>query len=619
MILIITALKAEAMPIIDRLALKRVNAVFPTYANNDFALVICGVGMEKCAAATGWAFGHFANIVGAINIGCAGCGDSAIDYGELCVGNIVEHESKSRAYVPDILYKHGLHECRILTFDEEVRNYNAKAENTLFDMEAYGFVCAAFCFLTNDKCTCLKYASDDVHKNISVSNEELRKLSESVADDVIGFVFKFKAYCEAYSKTEQEDILTNIIDTVSDRYSLTESRRNILKKELHNAYIYYNAIPDLNLLPELQGAQKKHSAAAFEELLGNLRKNINCIDCRKREQETYSSRNCFRHIYVERDILDTEYVQSVISKFKNTSVVPVPDYKSVFNRKKQNARNQLQNKNLILAKAYGALLYKGSDYCNAFGFDKFYYCSTVMGCIYGCRYCYLQGMYSSSNIVAFVNIEDFFDEIDKADDGSRFLVCCSYDSDILALDKILNTVEKWLDFAESKPNVTFEIRTKSVGISSLLKRKPVENVIIAYTLSPESVRRKFELYTPSLSKRLSAAECLFRHGWRVRLCVEPVLAPVVSENDYFELADEIIKSASTNRYEDIVVGEFRMNGKYFQQIASLHTECCLFANPYISYHDTAAFYEGSKECVLRISEHIKQKTGLKVICFQSDL
>ena len=72
MILIISALKAEAMPIIERLALKRIDAVFPTYANDDFVLVICGVGTEKCAAATGWAFGHFANIIGAINIGCAG-------------------------------------------------------------------------------------------------------------------------------------------------------------------------------------------------------------------------------------------------------------------------------------------------------------------------------------------------------------------------------------------------------------------------------------------------------------------------------------------------------------------------------------------------------------------
>lgn len=619
MILIITALKAEAMPIIERLALKRIDAVFPTYANDDFVLVICGVGTEKCAAATGWAFGRFANIIGAINIGCAGYGDDAIDYGKLFVANIVEHESKSRAYVPDILYKHSLCECRLLTFDEEVRNYNAKAENTLFDMEAYGFVSAAFCFLTNDKCACLKYPVDDVHKNISVSKEELCKLSESVADDVIGFVFNFKAYCEACSKTEQEDILTNVIDTVSNRYSLTESRRNILKKELHNTHVYYNTVPDLNLLPELQGTQKKHSAAAFKELLGNMRNNINCIDCPKREQETDLSRSCFRHIYVEREILDTEYVQSVISKFKNANIVPVPDYKSVFNRKKQNALNQLQNKNLILAKAHGALLYKGSDYCNAFGFEKFYYCSTVMGCIYGCRYCYLQGMYSSSNIVAFVNTEDFFEEINKVDDGTGFLVCCSYDSDILALDKILNTVEKWLDFAESKPNITFEIRTKSVGISSLLNRKPVENVIIAYTLSPESVRRKFELYTTSTSKRLSAAERLLQHGWRVRVCIEPVLAPVVNEKDYFALADEIIKSAATNQFEDIVVGEFRMNGKYFQQIASLHKECPLFANPYISYRGTAAFYDGSKECVLRISEHIRQKSGLKVICFQSDL
>ena len=32
----------------------------------------------------------------------------------------------------------------------------------------------------------------------------------------------------------------------------------------------------------------------------------------------------------------------------------------------------------------------------------------MYNCLFDCRYCFLQGMYNSSNFVIFVNYEDFF-------------------------------------------------------------------------------------------------------------------------------------------------------------------------------------------------------------------
>lgn len=37
----------------------------------------------------------------------------------------------------------------------------------------------------------------------------------------------------------------------------------------------------------------------------------------------------------------------------------------------------------------------------------------MFNCIYDCRYCFLQGMYSSANYVIFVNFEDFDKEIEE--------------------------------------------------------------------------------------------------------------------------------------------------------------------------------------------------------------
>ena len=50
--------------------------------------------------------------------------------------------------------------------------------------------------------------------------------------------------------------------------------------------------------------------------------------------------------------------------------------------------------------------YEGAPVCQDFGNTNFYYCSTMMNCIYDCSYCYLKGMYPSGHMVLFVNIED---------------------------------------------------------------------------------------------------------------------------------------------------------------------------------------------------------------------
>ena len=37
----------------------------------------------------------------------------------------------------------------------------------------------------------------------------------------------------------------------------------------------------------------------------------------------------------------------------------------------------------------------------------------MYNCLFDCKYCFLQGMYSSANYVIFVNYEDYYDEIKK--------------------------------------------------------------------------------------------------------------------------------------------------------------------------------------------------------------
>ncbi len=613
MILILTALKSEAMPIVRTLGLKYKNAPFLTYVSDDYALVVSGTGRSKAAVATAWAFGEFKGINGAVNIGICGSLDKSISKGTLCIANIIRAEGTKRVYIPDILYSHSLTECSLTTFDSVVTEHGDEPRS-LCDMEVYGFAEASFTFLTNDRIAVLKTVSDNADGEALTTADVSEIMDQNIAG-IETFIRNFEEYCKGKSSPE-DAVLDNAYQGITQKYRLTESQRHILKKELQNTFVYYGTYPDVKCLPETEGREKKHIAEAFDKLICNLKNNVGCIPYAGALAETTQTAKLFGHVYIEEDIVDTPYVKGILSKLPDTETIAVPDYKSVFSRKKQNINGQIANKSLILARAKGNLVYKGSDYCNAFGFDKFYYCSTVMGCIFNCEYCYLQGLYPSGNVVAFVNTEDFFRELDKLDDGTPALICCSYDSDIIALDKLLGTVGLWLDYAKAKPHLTFEIRTKSADISAFKDVSPIENVIIAYTVSPDSVSEKYEKRASSSKKRLISAAVLSDKGWRVRLSVEPVLVPIEDEKSYIELCNDIIELTNEHRIEDIAVGEFRMNNEYFKIIREQRNKSKLFANPFIiADKEHGVTYGGAREAVKKMSEILRAGTNTKIISF----
>ncbi len=608
MILITVAMRHEAKPVIDALGLKNIKARLPVYKNDDYILVITGVGRENSAMATGWAFGCFDDIVGAVNFGIAG--SDGISKGELCLADVVGADTSDYVQISDIADDFGMGFCNVITVDKIQSDTVDASLRTVYDMEAYGFMRAAGTFLTNDKTVVLKLISDNLTDVSMVFANEVTSLVNENIEKIKAFLVKFAKYC-------REDVI--LLDfkaqaeEISRHYRLTASQTAILKAQLHMVYVFYGASPDMQALPAVQDKSKAANNRAFDELIYNLKNNINCDEIKKQGKEQVNT-NHFSKIYVE-DGIDESIVKQISQKLPKARIINVPHYKSVFNRSRQNISRQQSGKSLILARATGTLVYKGSDYCNAFGFDKFYYCSTVMGCLYNCEYCYLQGIYPCANIVAFVNTEDFFRELEEKIADEPALVCCSYDSDITGLDGILGTVKLWLDFARRHPSITLEIRTKCAALKPF-EGEPVDNVIIAYTLSPDSACREYETRTPPASMRLKSALRLAEKGWRVRLCVEPVLAPIVADAEYISLADDIINACQLTKFEDIIVGEFRMNKACFAKIAEQRAESKLFHNPYSEETGTYVSYRGANETVNKIADRIKENSDTKVIVFE---
>ena len=227
----------------------------------------------------------------------------------------------------------------------------------------------------------------------------------------------------------------------------------------------------------------------------------------------------FSHIYVEKRVLSHPFTREILSKFPKSQIIEIEHYKDKFNSYSQNFRAQKNSQKLILAKKESPFLYEISDLIQTQD-SNFLYTTPMLNCVYDCHYCFLQGMYPSANIVLFVNVEDFFEEVDKyLKENSHLFLSISYDTDLLAVENVFGIAKKWIEFAKDKP-LKIEIRTKAINIDKLPLNK---NTILSFSLSPQEVIDKYELHTPSLKARIKAIQKVINKGLKPAITIDPII------------------------------------------------------------------------------------------------
>ncbi|MEY8000648.1 radical SAM protein [Clostridium sp. Mt-5] len=288
----------------------------------------------------------------------------------------------------------------------------------------------------------------------------------------------------------------------------------------------------------------------------------------------------FSHIYVENRIFEDENTKAILSKLKSSKIIRVGHYKDVFCRHNQNFLVQKKSPKLILAHDDGNLIYKGAKVCDDFGNKYFYYTSSIINCLYNCEYCYLQGMYSSANAVIFVNIQDVFYQLNCILKKHPVYICISYDTDIMAFEGITGFLNKWLEFAEKKNDLKIEVRTKSSNFKSIEDVAPLDNVVLAWTISPDEIARKYETGAPELNSRLKSAKSALEKGWKVRICFDPILYVENWDKYYKKCIEETFEIIPVEKVQDISIGVFRISKSYFKNMIRSNPDSSLLSYPF---------------------------------------
>jgi len=288
----------------------------------------------------------------------------------------------------------------------------------------------------------------------------------------------------------------------------------------------------------------------------------------------------FSHIYVEKEALGYPLTRTLIEKFPQASIVEIDRYQELFARPRQRFVLQKQSPKWIVAVKKPPYFYPGAEVCHDFGHDHFYYASTVLNCLYDCEYCFLQGMFPSANLVLFVNLDDYFENLERLLRRHPVYLSVSYESDLLALESVVPVASRWIEFARGHEGLTVEIRTKSANYPAIRHLRPASNVILAWTISPEPVIRQYEPLTPGLSARLASVRAAADDGWTVRLCFDPVLPVDGWEEQYSRCVNETFAAVPPERVLDVSVGTFRIPRDYLKTMRKQRPESALLHYPF---------------------------------------
>ena len=307
----------------------------------------------------------------------------------------------------------------------------------------------------------------------------------------------------------------------------------------------------------------------------------------------------FSTLYIEEAIYDHPLSEKIRQRFQQATIITIERYGEVFNRKAQNFRLQKKQPALILAHKHGNYVLPTPP-TYGIGAKHNYYMSHMLNCVYDCRYCFLQGMYHSAHTVLFVNYDDFQQQIANTlatlTESSCFF--SGYDCDSLALEPISGYVEHLLPFFARYPQAELELRTKSTQIRLLLKQPALNNVVVAFSLTPTAITNALEHKTPSVERRIDAMQKLAQHGWPIGLRFDPLIYTADYQQQYQQLFTNVFTALPEANIHSVTLGLFRLPAPFFKKIQQLYPDEPLFANTFTE-RDKLISYPATIEKAMR--------------------
>lgn len=171
MLAFVTALAAEAKPLIKRFQLQRIDTSLPLYKKDDIYLIVSGIGKVSSAIATTFLQTKISSTAAYLNIGIAG--HASLPIGTSIMASKIIDPTNGSTFYPTFLTAPFCATQTVCCTDRPEFTFSTDA---VYDMESIGFAQAAAKFSSSEFIHCYKVISDNLSSLATIDAEKAEAL-----------------------------------------------------------------------------------------------------------------------------------------------------------------------------------------------------------------------------------------------------------------------------------------------------------------------------------------------------------------------------------------------------------------------------------------------------------
>jgi spore photoproduct lyase len=296
-------------------------------------------------------------------------------------------------------------------------------------------------------------------------------------------------------------------------------------------------------------------------------------------------------LFLEEGVSEYPLTQEVLSRLSGVPLQKFQDFSTLTEQMKSSKYDVFGEgkKSLALSRFKGSFLKKCPGVSPGMVCCNYYVVNLSKNCIYDCSYCFLQDfLWNNPMQVAYVNVEDLLFELEEVFTqypDRNFRVGTGELTDSLALDTIIPYTDYLLPFFNRQTNAVLELKTKSDQVANLLNHPDPKNIIVSWSLNPQSIIGQEEKGTPRLSQRLEAARACLDKGYRIGFHFDPIILIPGWEKAYRQLVDILCDTLPIDKVTWVSLGSFRYRPALKSIIKDRHPGTRLFTSEHLPSKD----------------------------------
>ncbi len=265
-------------------------------------------------------------------------------------------------------------------------------------------------------------------------------------------------------------------------------------------------------------------------------------------------------IFIEKKVVNSSVTQQILNKLPDVTVEYIDDYRNI--RIEGNTTDDVFKKSkecLVIARKKGGLVKEFRCRDGIIGNTE-YFISHGNNCNLDCEYCFLQSYFDNAVPTVFINHDEILTAIKDvllAAGDKKTVFHAGELCDALAFDDLTGLSRKLIPLFSEYPNARLELRTKTTTIENLLTIPGTNNIVISWTFSPQLIVDAYEHKTPSLEKRVRAAEEVQRAGYNVGICLDPIILCEGWFNNYKSMLEMLFDRLDIAKIKFVSLGGFR--------------------------------------------------------------